>query len=370
MKFSCSQPQLMYGIQHIQKAISNRNTLPVLLGICIKAADQILTLTATDLELAIECRIPAEIQEEGEIVLPGKYFSDIIRNLPGAMIDFGLNPMTLVMKIKSGRSEFNLHGLSAEEFPGIPNFPEDQIFSLPTDILKKSIQQTQFAISHDDSRPVFTGLLVEYKKPYLSMVSTDGYRLAVKESLIEMNYPLLPMIIPGKTMLEIQRILSSRNETSIEIGTSGNQIFFRLPDAMIVSRLIEGQFPQYQQIIPKDQRLTLEIDRNAFLSALERASLITKDGPNIVRLTITKDERLTITATSPEVGDTYDEISIPQQDISFTIAFNVKYLTDVLKVMESEKVLFSLTEPLKPGVIVPDGEEHYKYIVLPVRISG
>ncbi len=368
MKFTCSQQNLSYGLNQVQKAVSTRNTLPILLGIKIQTSNQELILQATDLEMAIECRIAAEIEAEGEVVLPAKYFVDIIRNLPGTIVSAEMNPENYYMKIKAGKAEFNLHGQSAEEFPAMPPIESDHRFSVPVESLKNALYETLFAVSHDESRPVFTGILIESKSDKLVAVATDGYRLAMKHSDIPWHESIPSVIVPGKAVGEIHRLLSGKGFEDVSMQIVNNQIIVEFGDTVLVSRLIDGQFPNYQQIIPKTHPLSLELDREEFLHCLERVGLITKDGPNIVRIHITKDEKMVITARSPEIGDTYDELMIPYQESELKIAFNVKYLTDVLKVISDDMIIFSLTEELKPATIKPAHGDDYRYIVLPVRL--
>ena len=368
MKFTCSQQNLSYGLNQVQKAVSTRNTLPVLLGIKIQTGKQELILQATDLELAIECRIPAEIEETGEVVLPAKYFVDIVRNLPGTLVSAEMNQDNYYVKLKAGKAEFNLHGHNAEEFPSMPLIEKEKSFSIGVDAFKNALFETLFTVSHDESRPVFTGILLEQQSGSMLAVATDGYRLAIKYTDIPWNENLPSVIVPGKAAAEIHRLLSGKGFEDILLQIVNNQIIIQFPDTILVSRLIDGQFPNYQQIIPKNHPMSLELDREEFLHSLERVGLITKDGPNIVRIHVTKDEKMVITARSPEIGDTYDEIIIAQQDTELKIAFNVKYLTDVLKIISDERVLFSLTEELKPATIRPVHSENYRYIVLPVRL--
>ena len=368
MKFTCSQQNLSYGLNQVQKAVSTRNTLPILLGVKIKASEDGIHLQATDLELSIACHIPAEVEIAGEVVLPARYFVDIVRNLPSTVISAEMNEDNYYVKIKAGKSEFNLHGLSAEEFPTGPSIDDHSSFEVSAELMRNAIHETLFAVSHDESRPVFTGILIEKQNDKLTFVATDGYRLSVKHSDIESPKEFPTIIVPSKAAAELYRLLSGKGFEEVKVQISNNQIMVQFPDTILLSRLIDGQFPNYQQIIPKQQPLALEIERDVFLRTLERVGLITKDGPNIVRIHVTKDEKMIITARSPEVGDTYDEIPISSEEKEIKIAFNVKYLTDALKVLVDEKVIFSLTEELKPATIKPADSTDFQYVVLPVRL--
>jgi len=369
LNFQCNQQDLSYGIQHVQKAVSNRNTLPVLLGIKLVAFEDTLTLSATDLELAVECTVKATVQENGEIVLPAKYFVDMIHNLPHGPVVFQLDPDSLQVKISSGKAEFNLHGISPDEFPALTYIEEEEYSTIPSEVLSKSIKQTSFALSNDESRPVFTGLLLEWTEERFRVVATDGYRLAVKSHSFNFRPDFPDVVVPGKTMTELLRILSNRKEEQIKMAIQGNQIYFRLSDTLVVSRLIEGSYPQYQQIIPQEKSITVELDREDFLHTLERVGVITKEGPNVIKLHITDKEKLVITANSPEIGDTYDEMTISPQKKDMEIAFNSKYLKDALKAIPTEKIHFSFIEELKPATMTPVGEEDYIYVVLPIRLA-
>jgi DNA polymerase-3 subunit beta len=279
-----------------------------------------------------------------------------------------MNKENYYVKMKAGKSEFNLHGLSAEEFPSDSVQLQDSAFLIAADHFRDSLFQTQFAVSHDESRPVFTGILIEKKDEKIVFVATDGYRLAVKYSDIALNADIPSVILPGKAAAEIFRLSSGKDFDDIKMDISDTRIIVQFPDTLLTSRLIEGQFPNYKQIIPKSHPINIEMDREEFLHTIERVGLITKEGPNIIRIHITKDQKMIITARSPEIGDTYDEIDIGFVDTEIRIAFNVKYLTDVLKVLSDEKIVFSLTEELKPASIRPVDSNDYEYIVLPVRL--
>jgi len=371
MKLFCSQADLSYGIQSVGRAVSTRNTLPVLSGIYLKAENNTLKLSATDLDIAIECVLPAQVEEAGALVLPARFLADIIRKTPTPEIDITTEPDSFTAKIVSGKSEFTLHGYNPEEFPILPSFEDSEAFSIEAALLKKAIQQTSFATLHDEARPVFTGQLFEFSPHGINIVATDGYRLAFRHLRIlqpeRMNAK--NVIVPGKSLQELSRVLSMReNETEIKVNLSDNQIAFKMSDSILISRLIEGQYPNYQQVVPQDLPIDLELKTAEFLDACERAALLSKDGPGIIKLEIKPEGKVVLTASSPEVGQTYEEIMLPTVPESMQIAFNVRYLIDALKAIDEAEVFFRLAAPLRPTVLRPRETEDQYCVILPVKV--
>jgi DNA polymerase-3 subunit beta len=371
MKISCSQADLLYGIQSVGRAVSTRNTLPVLSGIYLRAIDGNLRLSATDLDIAIECVLSAHVDESGSIVLPARFLTDIIRKTPTPDIKITTEQNSFTAKIVSGKSEFILHGYNPEEFPILPTFEEEDAFSINATELKKAIQQTSFATLHDESRPVFTGQLFEFSPQGINIVATDGYRLAFRHLKIapaEEN-KVKNVIVPGKSLQELSRVLAMREtETEIKVNISDNQIAFTMSDSVLISRLIEGQYPNYQQVVPQDLPISLGLNTSEFLNACERAALLSKDGPGIIKMQIKTDGHAVLTASSPEIGQTYEEITIPPIPEGIQIAFNVKYLIDALKAIDDEEVVFRLSAPLRPTVLRPQDNEEQYCVILPVKV--
>lgn len=367
MKVNCSKDSLLTGVNTVLKAVSSKNTMPVLQGILVKAENQHLIFEATDLEMGIRCMVPAHIEEEGVTVLPARIFSDLVRKLPDAPIELELQ--NDILKINYYESNLQLRGYDPDEFPLLPDLNGEETFALPVDIFKNMIRQTIFACSTEESRPVFTGCLLQIEESNLRLIATDTHRLAYRIAEISNpeNYKFQG-IIPAKTLNEIYRLLKD-DEESLAIRFNEAQILFQFGTVELLSRLIEGQFPNYKQVIPQSCQTKLYLDTKLFQDSVERASLLARDGshPNIIKLSV-ESERLSIDQTS-DLGEISEVMSIKKEGNDVNIAFNSKYLLDVLKVIDSEEILMEMSGSYSPGVIRPIDDPNYLYLALPVRTS-
>lgn len=367
MKIICSKENLLYGVQTVQKAVSNKNPLPILSGIHLKTQGNNLIFTATDLEIGIECIIPVTVLEEGSVVIPAKYIIEIARKLPDTKIEILVNNENNLTTIKYGQSEFNIVGSNGDEFPVLPDIESDFNYALSIDLFKNMIRQVVFATSVDDNRPIFTGALLDIEDDNIVLVATDTHRLAFRKGKInfEENNNQVSVVIPGRTLNEISKLANSSDE-KIFITITENQILFKLTDVCLVSRLIDGNYPNYKQVIPNDFTTKLRVKTRELLEAVERASLLAKEGSNIVKINI-EENKLIINLNSPDVGRIHEEISIYNQGENNLIAFNSKYIIDVLKVIDAEEIYIEMSGSLSPGVITPVDNENYLYLILPVR---
>lgn len=368
MKAYCSKDTLLTGVNTVQKAVSNKNTQPILQGILIKAENNALTFEATDLEIGIRCVVPAHIEEEGVIALPARIFSDIVRKLPDATIE--LEQQNDVINIHYYESDIALKGFDPEEFPLLPDFYEGAIsFDLPVSLFKTMIRQTVFACSTEENRPVFTGVLMQIEESNIRLVGTDTHRLAYRIAEIPNHEDFkFHGVIPAKTMSEIYRLLRDEDET-LTISFNQSQVVFQFGSVHLLSRLIEGQFPNYKQVIPQACQTKVYLSSKLFQESVERASLLARDGShaNIIRLTV-DPERLYIDQTS-EIGKISEQMEIKMEGSDVKIAFNAKYLLDVLKVIDAEDILIELSGPYSPGIIRSIEDPNYLYVILPVRTS-
>jgi len=367
MKIFCSKDALLSGVNAVQRAVSNKNTLPVLQGIQIIAQEQSLQFAATDLEMGIRCEVPAQVLEEGTMVVPSKLFTEVVRKLPDTTIT--LEEQNKIITICYHQSEINLNGYDPEEFPLLPDLMDPISFTLPTIIFKNMIRQTVFSCSTEENRPVFTGTLLQIEGSSIRLVATDTHRLAY--SIAEIPNPVdlqFNGIIPAKTLTEIYRLLHDEDEV-LTISSSDTQVVFQFGSIYLVSRLIEGQFPNYKQVIPQTCETKVNLSVRSFLEAVERASLLTRDrgGANIIGINVEKTE-LRIAQTS-EVGKISEQININMEGKDVIIAFNSKFLIDALKVIDSDQIIFELSGPFSPGVMRPLDNPNYLYLVLPVRTS-
>ncbi|PKM80453.1 MAG: DNA polymerase III subunit beta [Firmicutes bacterium HGW-Firmicutes-14] len=368
LKFSASKDSLSYVVQVVQRAVSTKNPLPVLSGILLKVNEGNLTLTATDLELGIECTVPVTVEEEGGVVLPARYLGDIVRRLPDVKIRVEVNKENNNTCIRYGQSEFNLLGISAGDFPMLPTVDGETTISIKQDLLKNMIRQVGFSVSSDDNRPIFTGVLMEIEKGTIKLVATDTHRLAYRLGNIgEKETDLVKsVIIPGKTLNELNRIMSGEDD-DLKIAFGDNQVVFEMPGIRFISRLIEGQFPNYKQVIPQGCKSKIKIKTRDLLESTERASLLAKEGSNVVRFSVEKNNMI-ISSNSPEIGKIEEQIPVETEGEETQIAFNSRYIIDVLKVIDAEEILLELTGSLSPGIIKPADNENYIYLILPIRI--
>ena len=369
MKFTCTKEQLVYASQVVQKAVSNKPQMPILSGIYLNAFDNTLELQATDYELGISCKIEATISEPGAIVLSGRYFQEVVRRLPGDTVEITTNSEDNTVKITSNSAQFNLLSLPASEFPVLKPLDGTTTFQIRDNVLRELIKKTVFACSTDEARPVFTGGLLEVNNSDVLMVATNTHRLAVKKEILDSFDGSIKIIIPSKILNELARIMVSEVPSNVSIDCNHNQISFAFDNVYIISRLIEGQFPDYKRVIPPDFATDIVINTSEFLAAVERVSLISRAGDyNIIKLAF-KQGAVLITSNNPDIGKAEEAVNIDLRGNELDIAFNAKYVTDILKNIDSDKFYFSLNTPLSPASIKPFDDDNYTYIITPVRTN-
>lgn len=365
MKLTALQETLAAALGTVSRAVSGRTTVPVLSGILLSAADDQLTLTATDQEIAIRMSLPVTVHEPGSVVLPAKYFGEIVRRLPGGEIDIDVrgNVATLAWQ----RSQFTINGFSAEEFPVLPQQEDGLRLEIDQTQLRNLIRQTLYCTARDEIRPTFTGVLFKTGEGLLELVATDGARLAYSRAPLA-NTPEQPFqtIVPGRTLGEVMRLLSG-DAKPVTVAFSGNQISFAVHGCHITSRLIEGQFPNYQMAVPREYKTTLKVSNREFSEALDRASLIAAENSYMITLA-TEESRIILTANTPDVGNVHEEVPVEKDGDRIQVGFNSRFLIDALRSIEFDEVLFELTGPLSPARIRPLTTDSTFAIVLPMRI--
>ena len=367
MKIICAQKDLTEGLNIVQKAVSVKSTLPILKGILIETEGDHIKLTGNDLSLGIETRIPATVEEPGSVVVSSKLFGDIVRKLPEESLTLVADDKHHIL-IECHHSSFDLLGQSAVEFPELPAVEDQDTFDLNQDLLRGMIRQTLFATSQDEARPVLTGVLMEANDGEMSMVAIDGYRLALRKASINPNIQK-KAVIPGKTLNELSRLMNGNAEDTVKISMSDKHILFEINTVKMVSRLLEGEFIKYNQIIPKESKSIITVCTMDLNDAIERASLLAREGKNSsIRFTI-RDERMTI-RSNVEIGSVKEELDIQLDGDDIEIGFNPRYLIDALKVMDSEKITIEMTTAVSPCVMKPTNTNSYLYLVLPVRMPG
>lgn len=356
----------MHSISIVQKAVSSKSTLPILKGIYLEAFDQSLRLVGTDMEIGIDHIMEANIIEEGSLVVDARLFSEIIRKLPDSEVEISLHDNNQLL-IRCASTEFNILSYDASEFPELPEIEEEQTHEISQELFKSMIRQTVFATAQDEARPILTGVLMEIEDDTLNMVALDGYRVALRKGKVQ-SYLNNRVVIPGKTLNEVSRIMTGEEDEKVKISLTNNQALFTVGNTKLISRLLEGEFINYKQILPKEFKSRVKVNAKHLLDSIERASLVGKEGRNNLVKFIITDERMIINSNS-ELGNVHEEISIELEGDDIQIAFNSKYFIDALKVIDDESVYLEFTTNLSPGIIKPITNDHTIYLVLPVRLA-
>ena len=368
MKFSCEKALLQAAISTTSRAVSPKSSIPALEGILLEAGSE-LRLTGYNLETGIRTIVPADIREEGTLVLGARLFGEIIRKLPDDIVTFQAE--NYMVNIKCGMSEFNILGTDPEEFPELPTVEYQNSLILPQSKLKAMISQTLFAVSDNESRPIHTGSLFEVDGNGLTIVSVDGYRLALRHEAIDKKEgaETFSFVVPGAALSEVEKICSDVDEPA-SVTQGARHVMFKVGDTMLVSRRLEGEFLAYRQAIPRNNTIHVEGDTRALLSSIDRVSLIISDKLKSP-LRCVFDSNLLKISTKTAIGDAYDECPLSGDGGGLEIGFNNKYLMDALKAAPADKVRLELTTGVSPCVILPtEGEENFLYMVLPVRLKA
>ena len=368
MKFSCEKALLQAAISTTSRAVSPKSSIPALEGILLEAGSD-LRLTGYNLETGIRTIVPADIREEGTLVLGARLFGEIVRKLPDDIVTF--QSENYMVNIKCGMSEFNILGTDPEEFPELPTVEYQNSLILPQSRLKAMISQTLFAVSDNESRPIHTGSLFEVDSEGLTIVSVDGYRLALRHESIDKKEgaETFSFVVPGAALSEVEKICSDVDEPA-SVTQGAGHVMFKVGDTMLVSRRLEGEFLAYRQAIPRNNTIHVEGDTRALLSSIDRVSLIISDKLKSP-LRCVFDSNLLKISTKTAIGDAYDECPLSGDGGGLEIGFNNKYLMDALKAAPADKVRLELTTGVSPCVILPtEGEENFLYMVLPVRLKA
>jgi DNA polymerase-3 subunit beta len=369
MKILCLKDNLVQGTQIAQRCISSRAPLPILNGILLTANNNSLIFQATDLDLAIECSLPAEVISEGSVVVPARHFSDIVRRLPNQNITLEYNSDTRLLILTYASAKFSINTFNSEEFPVLPTLPEYSNLEISQKMLKKIIQKITFAASTDPIRPIFTGVFMEISNDYLLFVATDTHRLA-KIKIININTDIekaFHTIVPAKALNELNRLITDEDKP-LKISINANNIFFYTDEFFFCTKPIQGLYPDHQKVLPTNFQNKLSVNIADILPAIERASLLisTKDGNSIVHFTI-KEDKLIINSVSANLGSVHEEIPILNEGQDLNISFNTQYFLEILKIIDAPQIIINFTGNLSPCVIKPVDEEDYLYLLLPVR---
>jgi DNA polymerase-3 subunit beta len=377
VKVSCLQENLAKGLSIVGRAVASRSTLPVLSNVMLATDNGRLKLSTTNLELGINCWVGAKVETEGATTVPARLLTDFINSLPPEPIDMELAVRTQTLNARCARFEANIKGIDAQEFPIIPTTEDaEHAIRLEPEDLRQMIDQVVFAAATDESRPILTGVLARFEEDRLTMAAADGFRLSVRGApLGQAVDETIEIIIPARALGELARISADQEEwVEVFITPARNQILFHLQDVDLVSQLIEGKFPNYQQIIPTSHSTRTVLDTSGFLKAARVSHLFARDSANIVRVEIEPGDELmpghlTLAATSAELGDNVGQLDATIEGDAMEIAFNAKYLIEVLSVVDAAQVALETSSSASPGVLRPVGDEDFVHVIMPMHLS-
>jgi len=374
MKVSCLQENLAKGLSIVGRAVATRSTLPVLSNVLLATDQSRLKLSATNLEMGVNCWIGAKVEEEGTTTIPARLLSDFVNSLPPEPITMELNVRSQTLTLRCTRYEANIKGIDAQEFPLILTLSENNTINLDVATLRHMIELVAFSAATDESRPVLTGVLANLSESTLTMAAADGFRLSVARASLDQGMPQpITVIIPARALQELARISAEEQEPiQMTISPNRNQVFFHMTDIDVVSQLVEGTFPDYEAIIPKASNTRTVVNTAEFLKAVQIASFFSRDS-NIVKLLIEAPNesgggQVTISGTSAELGDNVSQLDAEVEGESTKIAFNAKYLVDVLGVIDAAQVSLETTGSSSPGVIKPVGAEDFVHVIMPMHV--
>jgi DNA polymerase-3 subunit beta len=372
VKLSVMQENLARGLSVVSRAVSSRSTLPVLANVLLKTEDAGLKLTATNLEIGVTYWVPGKIDQDGATTVPAKLLTDLVNSLPsGDRVDLEVGPGE-VLHVQAGRFQSHLKGIDADEFPAIGTGGDRPTTRIAQNVLRKALAETTFAAASDEARPILTGVLAKFEGNELTLAAADNYRIAVKTVPILDAVPETSVVIPARALVELARVLADVDDpVDVVIAQGRNQVLFHIDGVDLVSRLIDGQFPNYQQVMPQTHATRAIIDREELLRAVRPAALIAHESANIVKLQIGDDSEAGITVSAnAEVGDHVGQVEAAVEGDGTTIAFNARYLADVLTNVTAEQFALELNGPLSPGVFKPVGDDRYVHVVMPVRTTS
>jgi DNA polymerase-3 subunit beta len=377
MKVSVLQENLAQGLNIVSRAVSPRSTLPVLSNVLVATDEGRLRLSATNLELGITCWIGAKIEEEGSTTVPARTFTELVGTLSDQQVEMSLSVRTQTLNVRSGSSNTDLKCIDSQEFPPMP--APDTADGLPINVvdLKEMIHQVAFAASSDEARPILTGVLVTVNGEQLTMASADGFRLSVRKAYLSSptSRPLMA-VVPARALSELARIISDGDQmVNMILPPNRGQVVFQMKDLQLVSQLIEGSFPDYEQIIPRSKETRSVLSTSAFLKACKQAEIFAREGSHIARINITpggelKPGSIIISGQSEETGSNQTEMDASIDGTPLLIAFNVRFLREVLEVIKSPEVALETTVDTAPGVLRPVGDENFLHVIMPMHLGS
>jgi DNA polymerase III subunit beta len=373
MRAVCNTETFGKKLALVSRGVSARSTIQLLGGILLEAGDGVVKLSATDMEISIQTSSPAEVEEEGRVVIPARIFNDIVRSLPGGSFSLEHDDSGGTVRLAAGENEYRIRAYAADDFPQLPGFDAEAAFTMSGDLLVETVEKVSRSYSRDETRPVLTGILISFEENRVRMVTTDSYRLSIKETELATTAfeGSREAIIPARAMQEVARIFGSEGEDEVEVSLSENQALFRIGDVLFGTRLIDGNFPEYRRLLPTTFEREISVNREDLMGTLRRVNLFAqRQTPPVPVSLLFSDGAVEVIVRNGEVGEAHERLPATSED-DFLISFNPGYLLDGVSAIDTEKVVFKLNEALKPGLIVPgvDGEEEpdFLYLIMPMR---
>ncbi len=366
LQLTCERDELVRRLAIVSRALSTRATVQILSGVLLEAEENRLTLSATDMELSMRSSLDAQVGGLGRVVVPGRLLVEIARLLPGSSVEIAHRSEEGVVEITSGSAHYRLHTLSAEDFPRLPDPAAATLFATDADALVTTASRVSRSASRDESRPVLTGILVRFERGKLVMAATDSYRLCVKETPLEGEAPELEAIVPARALGEVTRIASGGE---LELGVHENQLVFSLPDAgiLLTTRRIDGQFPNYQQLLPETFEHEVTLPREELLEVIRRVAVVSQRNSPL-RLRFAEGE-LTVSARTPDVGEASESMPVAFTGEQLEIGFNPDFLREGIESVDTDEIALRLISPLRPGLLHAPGEQFW-YLIMPIRLAG
>jgi DNA polymerase-3 subunit beta len=365
LRISVSKDELAAKLATVARGVSTRTAVLVLGGIQMRAEGGQLHLAATDMEVSLRATVDAQVSDEGTVVVPGRLLLDIARSLPDSDVTIEHKPEEAVVVVTSGTANYRLHTYSAEDFPRLPEIDSATLHAIERDSLVETVDRVSRSASRDESRPVLTGILVRFEPGKIVMAATDSYRLAVKETPVDGSLPELEAIIPARALNELSRIASGADE--VQLGMQENHVVFGADGTWLTTRRIDGQFPNYRQLLPEQFEHELTLPRDELLEVVRRVSLMAqRNSPLRLRFA---DGELTVSAITQDIGEARESLPAPYNGDAMEIGFNAEFLRDGLESVESDSIRFKLISPLRPAVLEGEADD-YVYLIMPIRLAG
>jgi DNA polymerase-3 subunit beta len=374
MRAVCNTETFGKKLALVSRGVSARSTIQLLGGILLETDGEVVRLSATDMEISVQTSSPAEVEEGGRVVIPARIFNDIVRSLPGGRFSLEHDSSAGTVRLAAGENEYRIRTYAADDFPQLPGFEAEGAFKMSGELLVETVEKVARSYSRDETRPVLTGILISFEDSRVRMVTTDSYRLSIKETELATTAfeGAREAIIPARAMQEVARIFSSSEEEEVEVALGQNQALFSVGDVLFGTRLIDGNFPEYRRLLPTTFEREISVNREALISTLRRVNLFAQRQTPPVPVSLSFSESsVEVIVRNGEIGEAHERLDATSED-EFLISFNPGYLLDGVSAIDTENVVFRFNEALKPGLIVPDAdggseEPDFLYLIMPMR---